>query len=223
MRKIVTSDIHLGNAHCRADRFLAFLDALVPDDELVLNGDVVDRQPRVWPDAHRRALERLREESRRRRVVWVRGNHEATYVLDDPGAIEFRDELAIGDRLYVTHGHDFNIRLPFGRAAFLLFRTMYQVRVWLTRKPEHIADFARSFAPLYRILCNSVAHKAAAAARARGFAAVTCGHTHFAEDVMIEGVRYINTGSWTNDLPRAVVVDETAISVVPDAGRMEAP
>jgi UDP-2,3-diacylglucosamine pyrophosphatase LpxH len=30
-----------------------------------------------------------------------------------------------------------------------------------------------------------------------GFEAVTCGHTHFAEDVIFNGVRYINTGAWT--------------------------
>jgi UDP-2,3-diacylglucosamine pyrophosphatase LpxH len=26
---------------------------------------------------------------------------------------------------------------------------------------------------------------------------VTCGHTHYAEDVVIDGIRYLNTGAWT--------------------------
>jgi hypothetical protein len=34
-------------------------------------------------------------------------------------------------------------------------------------------------------------------ARENGYEAVTCGHTHFAEDMVVNGVRYINTGAWT--------------------------
>jgi predicted phosphodiesterase len=30
-----------------------------------------------------------------------------------------------------------------------------------------------------------------------GFEAVTCGHTHFAEEYFINGIRYLNTGAWT--------------------------
>ena len=30
-----------------------------------------------------------------------------------------------------------------------------------------------------------------------GYDAVTCGHTHFAEDIVLNGIRYINTGAWT--------------------------
>jgi UDP-2,3-diacylglucosamine pyrophosphatase LpxH len=33
-----------------------------------------------------------------------------------------------------------------------------------------------------------------------GLQAVACGHTHYPEDTVIHGVRYINTGSWT-ELP----------------------
>ncbi len=33
-----------------------------------------------------------------------------------------------------------------------------------------------------------------------GFEAVTCGHTHFAEEQFINGIRYLNTGAWT-ELP----------------------
>ena len=29
------------------------------------------------------------------------------------------------------------------------------------------------------------------------FEAVACGHTHFAEDLFFNGIRYINTGAWT--------------------------
>ena len=34
-------------------------------------------------------------------------------------------------------------------------------------------------------------------AREKGFEAITCGHTHYPEDRTFQGVRYINTGAWT--------------------------
>ena len=34
-------------------------------------------------------------------------------------------------------------------------------------------------------------------AAANGFEAVTCGHTHFAEEHFVNGVKYLNTGAWT--------------------------
>ncbi len=30
-----------------------------------------------------------------------------------------------------------------------------------------------------------------------GYEAVTCGHTHYSEDRVFNGIRYINTGAWT--------------------------
>ena len=36
-------------------------------------------------------------------------------------------------------------------------------------------------------------------ARESGFEAITCGHTHYVEDSVYKGVRYINTGTWTEE------------------------
>jgi UDP-2,3-diacylglucosamine pyrophosphatase LpxH len=47
--------------------------------------------------------------------------------------------------------------------------------------------------------CRSVAY-----AREQGCAGVLTGHTHFADDVHIDGVHYVNSGCWT-ELPCAYV------------------
>ena len=43
------------------------------------------------------------------------------------------------------------------------------------------------------------------------FEAITCGHTHYAEDSVCEGVRYINTGAWTESPSHYVLVTPTQI------------
>ncbi|MEE4606925.1 MAG: hypothetical protein V2J65_37000, partial [Desulfobacteraceae bacterium] len=45
-----------------------------------------------------------------------------------------------------------------------------------------------------------IALNAVSCAIENGFEAVTCGHTHYPEDMVVDGIRYINTGAWT-ELP----------------------
>jgi predicted phosphodiesterase len=46
-----------------------------------------------------------------------------------------------------------------------------------------------------------------------GFEAVTCGHTHFAEEQFINGIRYLNTGAWTELPPHYVHVTDKEMSL----------
>ena len=223
MNAWIVSDVHLGDRHCRSERFLEFLESLPNGTGLVLNGDVLDRRPRVWPDSHQRILDRLREESLRRRVVWVRGNHEGEDRLDDTAAIELRDDLSIGKRLFVTHGHQFSVVSRLHPLTFAPFRLLYHLRCMWRGESEHIADFAKSFPVLFRTMCESVAGRAAAYARAHGYEAVTCGHTHQAEDVRIDGVRYLNTGAWTEEEQHALIVSDDDMELRALAGRDAGP
>ncbi|MCK5850709.1 MAG: hypothetical protein KAH23_07320, partial [Kiritimatiellae bacterium] len=50
-------------------------------------------------------------------------------------------------------------------------------------------------------------------ARKKGFSTIVCGHTHFAEEQQIKGVRYLNTGSWTEESFFYVQVDDEKIEL----------
>jgi len=71
------------------------------------------------------------------------------------------------------------------------------LRVRLGARPVHVAEYAKNWKAFYRVLRNNVMRNAVNCAVENGFEAVTCGHTHFAEDILLNGVRYINTGAWT--------------------------
>ena len=61
----------------------------------------------------------------------------------------------------------------------------------------HVAQYAKKWSFFYRMLSEHVANNALRSAREQGFAAVVCGHTHAPMDIERQGLRYFNTGSWT--------------------------
>lgn len=193
----IVSDLHLGSAYFHHQTFLAWLDALPAEAQLVLNGDTIDEPRRPLPDEHRVVLERLVSESQTRSVVWVYGNHDADFELAEKGGIQFVDSWEIERRLLVVHGDRLDRLMP--RHGFFkwIFRRFYRLRVRLGFRNMHVAEYAKKWALFYRVLNEHVARNALRAARKGGFAAVVCGHTHAAMDLERQGYRYFNTGSWT--------------------------
>ncbi|MDH3716475.1 MAG: UDP-2,3-diacylglucosamine diphosphatase [Planctomycetota bacterium] len=200
MDAIVISDLHLGSRYVQLEHVLRFFRTLPDAVPLILNGDIVDRVHHPLPDQHAPVLDLIRDESLRRQVVWVYGNHDDGYQLDDPGGIEFCRSFRLGQRLFVSHGYDFDNVMTRYQPFVKMFNKLHKFRLWLGAEPVHVAQYAKQWALCYQYLRRSVMASAIAYARANGFAAITCGHTHFAEDLTVDGIRYINTGAWT-ELP----------------------
>jgi len=209
MRTIITSDVHLGSRHCRAEAFLAFLEALPAGDRLVLNGDVVTHFAReqALPPAHAAVLDRLRAMSREREVIWLRGNNDRHFELLDPAGIVFADEYVVEGMLYVAHGDRFDHLMPTLRFVLIPLRVVYEFCTRVVGTTTHVASFAKRFPAVYNILNGHVARNAMAYARARGLRAATCGHTHHPEAREVDGIRYFNTGCWTEAAARELIVD----------------
>lgn len=194
---VVVSDVHVGSKHCLHERFTRFLRDLRPGVALVLNGDSVSRCRHGMPPEHEAVVRGIVRASFDRRVVWVRGNHDESFAPDDRGRIEFCDSHSIGNRLFVTHGHEFDNVMPRHRLFIRAFRAMHRLRVCLGAPSVHVAFYAKKWKLLYGVLRRHVAMNAVEHAIENGYEAVACGHTHCVEDVTMRGVRYINTGSWT--------------------------
>jgi len=213
MPTIIVSDLHLGCRYCQWERFNAFLDTLPPDADLVLNGDTVDRRYTPFPVRHRQTLERIQSESRRRRVIWIRGNHDARFWPPDPVAIHFAEAHAIGSRLFVTHGHAFYNVTTYYRLFVRLLYYLHALRIRMGAPSVHIALYAKKFPWLYRILKRQVALNAIEFARENGYQTVVCGHVHDVEDFVCNDIRYLNTGSWTEPLTAAVYIDNNGATL----------
>ena len=215
LNAVITSDVHLGSKYTRCEAVIDFVRTIPPGVTLVLNGDIADHWHPHLADRHAEALEVLAQESYRRTVVWVRGNHDASFTPPNPGRIEFVDCYAIDREVFVTHGHDFDNLMPRSRTFLWLFRTLHRVRVFLGAESMHVARYAKRFSLLYSVLRNHVAMNAIEYAKENGFDAIVCGHTHYAEDRVIEGVRYLNTGAWTERPPHCVWIHGRDIRLSP--------
>ena len=193
----IVSDVHLGNRHCHRENFLRFIDQLPDSARLVLNGDIVDEPDDPLSAEDEQIVDRLVEESHRRPVVWVYGNHDETVAIQDPGKIQFVERWAIDDRLLVMHGDEHDGVMPRHGLFKKIFKSLHRYRVALGFADVHVADYAKRWGFLYRVLTEHVADKALRLAAKEGFGAITCGHTHAPVDLTVDGRRYLNTGCWT--------------------------
>jgi predicted phosphodiesterase len=135
--------------------------------------------------------------SYRQKVVWVRGNHDNGYIPDTLGKIQIKLHHALQKRLFITHGDFFDEVMPRSRAFIKAFGMLHDLRVKLGARPVHVAQYAKKWNWFYRYLRKNVMLNAVNYAAKNGFEAVTCGHTHYAEEKFINGIRYLNTGAWT--------------------------
>ena len=174
-----------------------FLQNLPGDCELILNGDVIDNVYTKLAPFHQQVLNRIKRISIQQNVIWVRGNHDNGYVPKDFGNVRFKKDYSIKQQLFIAHGDYFDEVMPRSQMFMKAFRLMHGLRVRLGARPVHVAEYAKNWQFLYRYLRRNVMLNAVNYARQHGYRAVTCGHTHYAEDETEGGIRYINTGAWT--------------------------
>lgn len=195
----IVSDLHLGSPYCRHRPFLAWLASLPAAAPLILNGDIIDDPRDPLGPEHQAVLQYLVAESHQRPLIWVHGNHDEDLALADTGQIQFVRHWAIDRRLLIVHGDALDEVMPRHYFFKKFFKMVHRLRIRLGFPDVHVAQYAKKWGLLYRVLNRHVARKALRVARTQGFAAVTCGHTHSAMDLREGEVRYLNTGAWTEE------------------------
>jgi UDP-2,3-diacylglucosamine pyrophosphatase LpxH len=186
------------------------------DHELILNGDIIDNPYAKLIRPHQRILDLIKQLSYRQRVVWIMGNHDNGYIPQGLGKVHFKNLHVLEQRLLITHGDDFDDIMPRNQAFIKAFKLMHDVRVTLGAKPVHVAHYAKKWESFYKVLRKNVMMNAVSCAIENGYEAVTCGHTHYPEDRIWQGVRYINTGSWTESpaFYLSVAVDKMILKTI---------
>ena len=197
MKAIIVSDLHIGSRYFLYDNFERFLGNVSEDHELILNGDIIHNPYKDLKPPHQRILDLIERKSYRQKVVWVRGNHDNGYVPKGFEKVNFTRLYNLGNRLLIAHGDDFDEIMPRSQGFIKAFKLMHDLRVKLGARPVHVAKYAKKWGLFYKFLCKNIMMNAVNCAMENGYEAVTCGHAHYPEDIVFNGIRYINTGAWT--------------------------
>lgn len=211
MNAVVISDLHLESVHTLSEQIALFIESLPEECDLILNGDIIDSSYPNLPRENLQILELIRQESFSRKTVWIRGNHDDCSLLQDRGRIHFKRIHTVDNRLLVTHGNELDKIKARIQQLLRPFKLIQFSLVKLGLKPINVAQFAGKFEPFYNLYRKKLRLDAVKFAKKKAFGAITCGHTHYPEDRTVQGVRYINTGAWTEYPPYYLVVNDREI------------
>lgn len=207
IKALFISDIHLGSQGCHAESVLEVLKKYKPEC-LFLVGDIIDgwllKKRFFWPQSHTNVLRKILSYSKNgTRIIYIPGNHDdfmRQYLDVEFGNIEIRNEYQY-ENIFITHGdlYDGVVKLKWlgvlGSYGYDLaisidrylkrFGYKKSLSKWLKNRVKEAVKFVTDFE-------NQIVWQA----DKRVCHTAICGHIHKAEDKLVNGVRYMNTGDW---------------------------
>lgn len=236
-RSLFISDVHLGTDVCQADKLLKFLKSFETEDGkgynleyLYLVGDIIDfialSYKNKWNQSHWEVIQKLLRMSRKGvEIKAIQGNHDhqvGCLIGETYGNIEFYERyihLTLkGDTCLILHGHQFDGAIKsmpwiywlgdnaysfalflnkwFNRARWLFGLKYWSLSLWLKTKVKGAVKFVSNFN--HMVVDETVKE---------GCNVCISGHIHKAGDEMINDIRSINTGCFTEFC--SAVIEET--------------
>jgi UDP-2,3-diacylglucosamine pyrophosphatase LpxH len=204
---LVVSDLHLGSDVCQAALLEEFLEWAVENThELVINGDIFDDLNfKRLSKRHFACLKIIRRHSDRDdlRLIWVRGNHDGPAdVVGHIVGVDVLDEYHFQNdrlRLLILHGDQFDRFVNnYGWLTEMACGLFYYIQKYA---PHHAARYIRRISKRWQRSSESIREGAIAYAKSKGCRSITCGHTHLPGLDEVNGVLYVNSGTWTEHPP----------------------
>jgi UDP-2,3-diacylglucosamine pyrophosphatase LpxH len=136
-------------------------------------------------------------------VIWIRGNHDGPAdIVSHIVGVKILDEFIFDNgsiRLLIFHGDQFDHFITqykwITKSAVKLF---YGIQKWF---PHNAARWIRRWSKRFQRNSQLVQRTAIEYAQSKGCPYVTCGHTHLVLTAEVHGIRYFNTGTWTESPP----------------------
>lgn len=203
---LIVSDIHLGAHNSQGPELLSLLQT--DFDRLILNGDTIDHlnfarfRSQDWA-----VLSELQAIAQERELVLIRGNHEGNQdsehrvgpldVLARLLGVDLHEEFVVeiqNQRYLILHGDQFDSTLNLTNIGYAA-EGCYK---FVQRCSRPVARWLKSCVKHYCGVVHSVSRGAIAYAHGKNCQGVITGHTHYHEDLWIDGLHYVNTGCWVD-------------------------
>ncbi len=215
---LIVSDIHIGSEISRAKELVRVLKSLSPRC-LILDGDIFDNEnPRRLKKDDWDFLSFLQNlVSKGTEVIWIQGNHDgfARSFFQLIG-VHTRREFQFmfeGKKCVVLHGHQYDRFLIKNKIMSITMNASYRVFQKMDRGKRRTSRFLKKQYKFWLRLSPRVMKGAVKHAIERKAQIVVCGHTHQYMDKTVRGVRYLNTGSWTDSPSSFVVFGKDGIKI----------
>ena len=235
-KAIFISDLHLASKKSKSTHIHSFLKTINPDHFYML-GDIIDiwRFKQAFSMGEKqqketvKCIDRLLRISKNTKVHYIWGNHDefmAKFVSSSGfGNISLseREDYYAGDgnRYLVLHGHQFDLLSKYswspwvGKVGDMGYDFMITVNEWynwvrrkLGLRYWSLSKYVKVKFKSATVFIDRFENIVTDYAKRNGYDGVICGHIHDPQDKIVNGVRYINTGCWTDETNLSYVCDE---------------
>lgn len=221
-KTLVISDVHLGTKGAKAKEIARFLKQFQCDN-LILNGDIIDgwqlKKSGSWKRKHTRFFNRILKliEQHQTSVFYLRGNHDDFLDQILPlqiGKLQILSEMTYesnGKKYFITHGDIFDSITTNLRWIAYLGDLGYTFLLWLNRIVNYyrfksglpyfsFSQYVKGKVKQAVSFIDDFENELAKMAKSKGCDGIICGHIHKAENRMIDGIHYLNSGDWVETM-----------------------
>lgn len=206
------SDIHLGSLVSQLDKAEYVLKE-ENYETLVLNGDIIDvNHPQRLSKKDWHFITLLSKISKHKDCYWNGGNHDSDISKMLSELIGFKHGREYTTKInkntiLITHGDQFDSFIGDHPLITNIGSGIYYWLQAIDPKNQKLCRFLKHRSKSFISATERVRKNAVAFAKLRAVDTIICGHTHRAESSELNGVRYINSGSFTDSECGYVTID----------------
>lgn len=215
---IIISDIHLGSSVAQPKKVMTMLEHY-SFRKLILLGDVFESLnfDNLSQDGWE-LLKYIGKLSKTKKIRWVEGNHDrglSQIVSALMGAkIEEVYHWQYKKKKYLAiHGHQFDRFLIDNALLSWMSTVLYNFVQKIDFKDKRMSRFIKRRSKGWLRISEKVFRSAVLYGKLKGADFVFCGHTHKAMKKKRFGIRYYNSGCWTDACLSYITIDEDQIKI----------
>ncbi|EKB48285.1 UDP-2,3-diacylglucosamine diphosphatase [Cecembia lonarensis] len=221
-KTIVISDVHLGTKGSKAKEVARFLKQYSCEN-LILNGDIIDgwqlKKSGAWKRKHTRFFNRIMKmiEQDNTKVFYLRGNHDdfLDHILPlQIGNLSIQNDMiyeSCGKKYFITHGDIFDSVTTSFRWIAYLGDIGYTFLLWLNRQVNYhrrrrglhyfsLSQYVKGKVKSAVAYIDEYEEELTKMAKSKDCDGIICGHIHKAENRVIDGITYLNSGDWVESM-----------------------